>query len=386
MNTITEEPKAELALLPPTTALQLFEGGNVRTVLDTIKAEVRSIVTDPTTEKGRKEIASLAYKVAQTKTAMDAMGKSLTDEQRKFIDQINAERRVIVAELDALKEEVRRPLTEYENREKERVAKHQDRISRFIAATQEIGGLNSESLGKLISKTEAFDPSDMEEFRARAETEKAAALHRLGKLRDEIAAQEAEAARLEAERIERERIEREEREARIAAEAAEKARLAAEEEARLKAEAEAARVAEERRKAEEAREAERRAEAERLAKIEREKAEAQAAAERAERERIEAEERRKREVAEAEAKAARELAFEKARAAREAEEKEAARLAAIEAERAAEEKRAANKRHRASVIEAAQKAFEESGLTPIVSARIVNLIADGMVPAVSIQF
>lgn len=419
MSNTTAEPKGEIVLLPPITAIQLFTDGGVRSILDKIKAEAKSIVTDATTESGRKEIKSLAYKIAQTKTAMDEMGKSLTEEQREFIARINAERKTIVTELDELKEEIRRPVTEYEEREKARVAKHQAVLAHIDTFGEDLALCGATELAERHAALKALDVSNLDEFSGPAETQKNGTLYLIAEAHKEACEMEAAKAKAEADRIERERIERQEREARIAAEAAEKARLEAEAEAKAKAEAEAARVAEEARRAEEAREAERRAEQERIAEIqrqaeeqrrkaeedrlaeeaaqkarleaaEREKAEAIAraerekaaaelqakeAAERAERERIEVEERHKREIAEAEA-----------RAKREAEEKEKARLEVIEAERIAEEKRAANQKHRTAVIRKAAKAFETYGFTDQQADNILALIVDGEIPAVSIQF
>jgi hypothetical protein len=367
MNTTVE--KQEIALIPPVTALELFQGGQVRTILDKIKDEILSVVTDPTTEKGRKEIASLAHKVARTKVALDEMGKSLTDEQRKFIDSINAERRVIVAELDELKERVRRPLTEFEEREKARIAKHQNAIHEIrIIIDEAASKRDSLAVEEAIFTLEGIDLSGFEEFRGQAETEKAAGLHRLGKLSEELRAERIERERIAKEKAEAEARERAEREARIAAEAAERARIEAER-----------RAAEEARKAEEAREAERKAEADRLAAIEAEKAAAERrakeAAERAERERIEAEERHRRELAEAEAKAK-----------REAEEREHARIAAQEAERKAEEKRTANKRRQADCRSRAASCFLAHGLSPEVANQVVTLIAEGKIEHVTINY
>ena len=367
--------KNELALLPQITALQLFTDGGVRSILDKIKGEVLSVVTDPTTEKGRKEIASLAHKVARTKVAMDEMGKSLTDEQRKFIESINAERRVIVAELDELKDQVRRPLTEYEEREKARVAGHEIRIA-AIAAIDANLPTDSAGIAHLIAQAKVTNLDGFDEFKSRAEMTLQASLHRLESAftiakedEDRRAAEEVRKRREEAERLERERLEREQREAQIAAEAAEKARIEAEQKA-----------AEEARKAEEARETERRAKQERIAAAERQKAEAEhqakEAAERAEREKAEADARHKRELAEAEF-----------RAKEEAERQERNRLAAIEAERVAEEKRAANVKHRKSVIASvASSLAAELHLADELAGAVAEAIAAGKIPNVTIQF
>ena len=368
--------KNELALLPQITALQLFTDGGVRSILDKIKGEVLSVVTDPTTEKGRKEIASLAHKVARTKVAMDEMGKSLTDEQRKFIESINAERRVIVTELDELKDQVRRPLTEYENREKERVAAHEKALAGICNAVElALASRDSLAIEEAVFELEKLDVSGFQEFTSRAETEKAAGLHRLKKLSDELHAEKVERQRIEKERAEAEAKERAEREAKIAAEAAEKARAEAEAEAARLAAIEQARVETEVRKAEEAREAERKAEAARLAAIEAEKVrverEAKEATERAERERVAAEERHQRELREAK---------------EENERQERNRLAAIEAERVAEEKRAANVKHRAKVMKDAMEALAMNGVPAQFAESVVILIASGKIPNITIQF
>ena len=362
------EKETGLALLPAMTGIELYSNGSARSVLDKIKAEVRSTVTDATTDKGRKEIASLAHKVSKAKVAMDEMGKSLTEEQRELINRVNEERRIIREELDSLRDEVRKPLTDYENREKERVARHESRIANFISVTSDVSELDSVALSKLIEKVEAFDTSSMEEFANSAETHKGAALFKLGKLRDETLAAEQEKARIESERIEAEEKARKEREERIAKEAAEKARIEAEAKAKRHAEEEAARVEAESRRAEQAREAERKAEAEKIAQIE---AAAQAR-EKALRDEAELMERIAKEAAE-------KLRRDQAKA-------ELDRLNAIEAERIADEKRAANKKHRATILGSALQALVDAGVNANEAGKALDAIEAGKIPAVSIQF
>lgn len=369
----------ELALIEEKPAMELYAPGAIRSILDKIKDDVKKAVIDPTTDKGRKEIASLAHKVAKTKVALDEAGKKLTEDARAQIDAVNAERRIVRDELDALKEEIRRPLTEYEEREKARVTKHQAVIAHIDTFGSDLAFCSAAELAERHATLKALDVSALDEFSGPAETRKNATLYTLAEAHKDACEQEAAKAKAEAERIERERIEREEREARIAAEAAERARVEAEEKAKRQAEEEAARVAADARRTEEAREAERKAEADRFAAIEREKAtaelQAKEAAERAERERIATEERHRIALAEAETKAR-----------LEAEDKERQRLAAIEAERIAEEKRAANKKHRDAIIKRATDALESEGVEAGAAGLIVLLIAGGKIPGVSIQF
>ncbi len=166
-----------------------------------------------------------------------------------------------------------------------------------------------------------------------------------------LEAQEKAAAEAEEARIAAEAKAREEREARIAAEAAEKAKQEAAE-AVAKAEREAAAAAEREKQA--------------AAKAEQD---AKDAAARAEREKAEA-------VAKAEADAK-----------RKADEAESARLAAIENERLETEKREANKKHCATINNAAADALmAECGIDKATAQAVIVAIAKGTVPAVTIRY
>lgn len=364
--TDTQKPKQELLVL--TNPIEVFTGGSVRSVLDSIKEGARSIVIDPATEKGRKEIASLAYKIARTKTALDDAGKSLTEEQRKFIEKVNEDRKIVRDELDELKDEIRKPLSEYEEREKARVARHESKIGDIAALADPFEKLASHEIAARIEIAKAVSLDGFDEFRQRAETTLHAALHKLDAAFTLAKEEENRIAQEEAARVERERKEREEREAKIAAEAAERARIEAEQKA-----------AEEARKAESAREAERKAEADRIAAIEREKAEterkAKEAQEAAERARIEVETRHKIALVEAETKAR-----------LESEEKDRQRLAAIEAERVAAEKKAANEKHRNAVRVDAVHDLIKSGLTATDAEMICKAIEAGTVAHITLNF
>lgn len=209
---------SELAKIETITAVQVFsvEGGAEKIVAG-IEAEVSSLAFDVTTAKGRAEIKSLAYKIAQSKTALDALGKDLVSDWKKKSALVDADRKMLRDRLDALKEKVRLPLTEWENAEAARVAKE--------ALEKEIEAAHDQAL------------KDNELFDRIKEVE-----------RKEAELKAIEDARIAAEQAEKERIEKEEREKRIAEEAARRAieqeqqRAAAEaaRQARLVAEAQAA--------------------------------------------------------------------------------------------------------------------------------------------------
>lgn len=328
----------------------VFAPGGVEAIISKLEADVRSVKTDMSTDEGRKEIASLAYKVARSKTALDEMGKELVAGIKAQASKIDAERRIIRDRLDALKEEVRKPLTDWEDAEKARVAEHEQAIATIINMAQIEHGTSSDEIAQLIEGINFFSERNWQEFAARAAGTIEEVSARLNKAMAAAQKREAEAAELERFRAEQAARAQAEREARIAEEAVAKAR--AEMEAKAKREAEEAALAAEREHN----------------RVERERAEAIARAERAEREAKEAAERAERDRL----------------TAIEAERKRAADAAAKEAAEAA--KREANKRHLAKVNNAAVAAFVAGGMAEDAAKLAVTLIAKRQIPAITIAY
>ena len=90
-----------------------FEGGMGK-VLDSIKDRIDEFNGDATTEEGRKEIVSMAYRVSRSKTFLDKIRKELISDAKAKIDKANATWNPAKAQLDAWRDEIRRPVTEYE--------------------------------------------------------------------------------------------------------------------------------------------------------------------------------------------------------------------------------------------------------------------------------
>jgi len=104
-------------------------GAQIDPILARIEAEVRSHAPDLTTDRGRKAIASLAYKVSQSKTALDNAGKKLTEDQKQAIAAVDAARKKIRDRLDALRDEARKPLTDWEAAEDARAERIKKTLS-----------------------------------------------------------------------------------------------------------------------------------------------------------------------------------------------------------------------------------------------------------------
>ncbi len=383
-DTLTRKPSTDLIVGPLLPAIVFAEGG-VDAVLARIRAAAKAEHADDiSTPQGRAAIKSLAYKVARSKTALDEAGKTLGDDWRKRVDAINADRRRIRDELDALADEVRAPLTSWENQEKARVEGHEAAILHLFGLAQFQGEPKLELIDENIHTAKSYQARDWQEFAKRGQDTATCVIVDLERIREHWAgayAEREEAARRKAE--EAARVQRE-REAAIAARAAEEAKRQAEEKAAREASWAAARSrAEQEAVAEKGRQEAAAAEQRRLAEV---------------RAREEAEERaRQAEItrrAEAEtAERNRIVAAEKAERDRlAAVEAERARVAAeAEAERKATEAREADRKHKAKVhreardaiVVAMSEAHRSSGdkLTDLDDAEtIISAIARGAVP------
>lgn len=105
----------------------LFVPDTVTKNLAQIREEALALVPDITTDKGRKEIASVAHKVAQSKVAIDKVGAALVKPLKDQAKVIDKERKRYKDDLDALKMEVRKPLSDWEE-EQARLQRESDQV------------------------------------------------------------------------------------------------------------------------------------------------------------------------------------------------------------------------------------------------------------------
>lgn len=329
----------DLVVIEKKNAMAVFTNNDqLDPLIEAIEKEARSLVPDVTTKKGRDAIASMAHKVARSKTYIDNAGKDLVAELKALPKQIDESRRVVRERLDALKDEVRRPLTEWEA-EQER-----------IKAEEAMNALHVEAL----AMNEDFD----RQLEARIESDHEMALLMNDAFDRKQAEKKAEA--------ERQRIAREEEIKRLAEE---KAKREAAEKAQREIDAAAARE----REAILAKE-----------RAERERIESQQRAEREQREAAERAEREKQAAVEAERRKAQEEAD---RIRREAEQREQARLA--EEKRKADEqaRREADVKHRKFVgTEIVKALLANTSLSRDQAIEVLTAIKDGNIPHTGISY
>lgn len=72
-----QETTTALVTVNPENATKLFTGDAMDILIDKLEKDLGALVPDTTTSKGRKAIASTAYKVSQSKVLIDDLGKNL---------------------------------------------------------------------------------------------------------------------------------------------------------------------------------------------------------------------------------------------------------------------------------------------------------------------
>lgn len=318
----------DLVVIEKKNAMAVFTNNDqLDPLIEAIEKEARSLVPDVTTKKGRDAIASMAHKVARSKTYIDNAGKDLVAELKALPKQIDESRRVVRDRLDALKDEVRRPLTEWEA--------EQARIAAEKAAEEE------------RQRIEAEQKAALEALRKQVEVD-----HEMALLMNDAFDREQAEKKAEAERW---RIFREEE---MVRRAEEKAKREAAEKAQREIDAAAAR--------------------------EREAILAKERAEREQREAAERAEREKQAAVEAERRKAQEEAD---RIRRESEQREQARLA--EEKRKADEqaRREADVKHRKAVgVEVVKALMANTSLTRDQAIEVLTAVKDGRIPHTGISY
>lgn len=282
---MSNEENALLVQLEPTSARDFFtDAAKVGEVINKIRSIATNDNFDAATAKGRAEIKSLAYKIKRSKTYLDEAGKDLVSELKELPKLIDSNRKTIRDELDAIHDQVRKPLTDWEEAEARKIREQKEAEERaeiarakilditqiplaYINApsakiraaigTMEVSELVVDSFGDLFEEARVAKVQAIEKLRQMAEAAEVVEKHQQEErdrlIAEQAVAREREAAKqaiieanMAAHRAEAERKAAEQRA--IDAEANRKAaeiKAADDERQRIKAEQEAVRRAEE---------------------------------------------------------------------------------------------------------------------------------------------
>lgn len=321
------------------------QAGGLQSIIDqiTLQAHEQAKGLDASTAANRKKLASIAYSVAQAKTGIDGEGKDLVSEAKAKIKVVDDNRKAVRDKLDTLRDTIRQPVTDYEQAEQARLAAIQavlDQLDTLASANDSDGQrLSAEQLHMRKHQAAALAKNDYGDMAADVAAKAESTLKYLDTAiaaAEEYEQQQAEIERMRTEQAAREQAERD---AKIAAEAAEKAR--AEAEAKAKTEREAS---------------------------ERARIEAQLRAEQAERDKQTA-------IEQAEAREAAAIAAERQRAEQAQHEAEAAAAA-----------RAADIENQRRVNREILAAMRASGIDEAAAIAFLTQVAKGQVPHLKIHY
>lgn len=350
--------------------------GGLKPFLEHTRSQVCGEVPDLTTRKGRERIASLAAEVSRSKKAVENPGRDYLRRLKEMPKVVETELREFVTEMDKLRDEVRKPLNDWQAAEDARVDRHNSAIAHLKLNAQDLDGITAEDLADRIAKVEAVPLGQQwEEFEAeaaRAKDDSLKVLRTALAARQQYEAEQAELARLRREaeeRAEQDRI-------RVAQEAAVEL-----ERQRVAQEQQAAREAAARREQElidQAAAQEREAENQRL--------QLKLQAEQAERARIQAEADRvaTEQRMEQERQVAARRQEEAAEQARQDERRRADAAAAEILHQ--QEARERDEAHRRSINRSALEAFIAGGMPEACAKQAVTLIAQRKIPNITIAY
>jgi paraquat-inducible protein B len=115
-------------------------------IITAIEGKVRAFDLDVTTAKGRAEIRALAHKITRSKTYLDGIGKDMVAELKDLPRRIDANRKMMRDQLDALAERTRANLTAYE----ERTKAFSDRLNQIDGLTATLASATSAEIAAQI--------------------------------------------------------------------------------------------------------------------------------------------------------------------------------------------------------------------------------------------
>ena len=165
--------KTQLETTAGLTTTDLFQNDSAQGRVEVIRKEALAEVFDVTTHLGRSACISHAAKVTKTKTAVDKLGKALSDALSIDSKKVLAERKIYRDGLDALKLEVRKPVTDWEAAESAKLAKVQQAFAHLeinSEANNITGELYSDAvLQAKLEKLEMLEVADFGDESARAQ-------------------------------------------------------------------------------------------------------------------------------------------------------------------------------------------------------------------------
>lgn len=152
----------ELIVVEKLDPVEVFTGGGIDAVLSAIEAKTKEFEPTTETDSGRKKIASMANKVARSKTLLDGIGKEMVADWKAKAKKVDVVRKQARDFLDDLKVQVRRPLTEWEEKDQKRIEALQQSIQEKFIVHDDTEWMTAEQIADIRDAHASIRPKDGE--------------------------------------------------------------------------------------------------------------------------------------------------------------------------------------------------------------------------------
>jgi hypothetical protein len=142
----------------------MFDGKGVLELVDKLDKDMRDIVLDGTTKKGREECITLAANVRKSKAHIDKVGAELVKPIKEKAKVIDLQRRQVKEKLDTLAIYLRKPATDWEIAEEARVSNHRSNLQKILNLKENLGALSVDNIERLKDALQHFRELDFEEY------------------------------------------------------------------------------------------------------------------------------------------------------------------------------------------------------------------------------
>lgn len=165
-----ENVKNELITVDVKSLINLFNGGQIDPVIDEISKRADDFIStqDLTTKSGRDDTRSFAYKIARSKTLLEEAAKLCAEPFEEKLSKIKNERKRIKLKLEFLQNEVRNPLTEWEEKDSLRVLELNNKLSKIGGYKGWYTDHSYNIINRAANLKKYYDSTDFEERKKEA--------------------------------------------------------------------------------------------------------------------------------------------------------------------------------------------------------------------------
>lgn len=155
----TDEVK-DLILIGDSEVQGVFEEeGGIERILTKIRETISPLVFDINEKKDRDQIKSIAYSISRSKTTLDNHGKDIVSVIKEKAKIIDSQRKIWRDECELIRDEFRKPLTEWEETEKQKEQKIIDMIEDIELMSSTSFELIPSDIEAIIAKVKGIDVS-----------------------------------------------------------------------------------------------------------------------------------------------------------------------------------------------------------------------------------